>query len=105
LPAVEQGIMTHSPPSPDFPSPEFPSPDFPSPDAALADADAALRRARAALVAEIAAYPTPIAGCDAQFNHLLALRRQVSEAIRALETPVFVPTPRSPHPGAGVESR
>lgn len=61
--------------------------------------------ARDLLNAEIAAYPTPIAGCDAQFNHLLAERQRVLAAIRSLDDPVFVPTPRSPTPDAGVESR
>ncbi|HUF86672.1 MAG TPA: hypothetical protein VMM59_04755 [Thermohalobaculum sp.] len=52
--------------------------------------------ARAALEAEIRAYPTPIAGCDAQFNHLLAERRRVLAALRALDAPVHIPTPRAP---------
>ena len=46
-------------------------------------AEAALRDARQALDREIADYPTPIAGCDAQFNHLLAERRRVLAANRA----------------------
>lgn len=73
-----------------------------------ADIDAAqsmLRTAKEKLGAEIASYPTPIAGCDAQFNHLLSERQKVLEALRSLETPVFVPTPRSPTEFAGVESR
>lgn len=68
-------------------------------------ARAELLRARALLQAEITGYPTPIAGCDAAFNHLLAERTRVSNALAALDRDVFVPTPRSPHPGAGVESR
>ncbi len=73
-----------------------------------ADIDAAhamLRAAKEKLNAEITSYPTPIAGCDAQFNHLLAERQKVLEAMRTLETSVFVPTPRSPSEFAGVESR
>jgi hypothetical protein len=77
-------------------------PDFPD---LKAEAEAALRRARTALTEEIAAYPTPISGCDAQFNHLLAERRRLTLALQALESPVFIPTPRTPHADAGVESR
>ncbi|MFK7878786.1 hypothetical protein [Roseobacter sp.] len=61
--------------------------------------------ARTLLNAEISSYPTPISGCDAQFNHLLAERQKVLAAIHSLDTDVFVPTPRSPAPSAGVESR
>jgi chorismate mutase len=74
-------------------------------DTALAHARKALDTARACLAAEIAAYPTPISGCDAQFNHLLSQRSQISRAIAALEHDVFIPTPRTPAPFAGVESR
>lgn len=65
-------------------------------------AEAALVRARAALDREIAEYPTPISGCDAQFNHLLADRRRLSAALQALGQDVFVPTPRWP---GGAEAR
>ncbi|MDJ0995019.1 MAG: hypothetical protein QNI90_15690 [Dinoroseobacter sp.] len=71
----------------------------------LACALRALRRAQTAIASEIAAYPTPIAGCDAQFNHLLAERQRISAAIGALEDDFFIPTPRKPTPFAGVESR
>lgn len=64
-----------------------------------------LTRARRAINAEISQYPTPISGCDAQFNHLLAERQKVQEALSALTRHVFVPTPRSPSEFAGVESR
>lgn len=74
-------------------------------EAALKAALASLRQARTALSEEISAYPTPIAGCDAQFNHLLAERRRVLAALDALGEEVFIPTPRSPTPQAGVESR
>ena len=67
-----------------------------------AEAEAALRRARAALDREIGDYPTPIAGCDAQFNHLIAERRRLSGALEELRLPVAVPTPRWP---AHVEAR
>lgn len=59
-------------------------------------ARAQLHAARAALDAEIHGYPTPISGCDAQFNHLLAERQRVLAALRALDTQVRIPTPRAP---------
>lgn len=69
------------------------------------DAETALCAARAALELEISAYPTPISGCDAQFNHLLVDRRRLGEALTALGAEVFVATPRTPTPNAGIESR
>ena len=53
-----------------------------------------LRLAQSALVAEIKNYPTPIAGCDVQFNHLLEQKARVNAAIEALNTQIFTPTPR-----------
>ncbi len=38
-----------------------------------------------AVAAEIQAYPRPIAGCDAQFNHLLERRRLLWEELSRLE--------------------
>ena len=64
-----------------------------------------LRAAQKTLIHEIKNYPTPIAGCDVQFNHLLAERQKVLAAIQSLDEIVFVPTPRSPSPATGVESR
>ena len=61
-----------------------------------ARARAALVDAAEALDAEIRAYPTPVAGCDAQYNHLLAERRRVRRALDALDAPVHIPTPRAP---------
>jgi hypothetical protein len=55
-----------------------------------------LASARDALDAEIGAYPRPISGCDAQYNHLLAERRRIHEALAALEAEVHIPTPRAP---------
>ena len=63
---------------------------------AIVEARTSLQDAQARLGEEIAAYPTPIAGCDAQFNHLLAERRRVAAALRALDRPVHIPTPRAP---------
>jgi len=71
----------------------------------LTIARAELATAQRLLACEIRAYPTPISGCDAQFNHLLAERVRISDALAQLDASVFVPTPRSPSPGAGVESR
>lgn len=68
-------------------------------------AERALRSARRRLDREISAYPSPISGCDAQFNHLLAERRRLARAMSALGAEVFIPTPRHPTPGRGIESR
>ncbi len=57
-----------------------------------------LERAKKALDREIASYPAPVAGCDAQFNHLLAEQTRVGGALAALEVVPFVPTPRQPDP-------
>lgn len=62
----------------------------------VARARTALLDARADLDAEIRDYPTPISGCDAQYNHLLAERRRVHAALEALDADIHIPTPRSP---------
>ncbi|MGB5557292.1 MAG: hypothetical protein WBN04_04680 [Paracoccaceae bacterium] len=59
-------------------------------------AKAELQAAKQKIADEIAGYPTPIAGCDAQFNHLLAQRQKVTAALAALTADVRVPTPRQP---------
>lgn len=56
----------------------------------------ALLHARDKLDGEIRGYPTPISGCDAQYNHLLAERRRVHAALLALDADVHIPTPRAP---------
>jgi hypothetical protein len=61
-----------------------------------ARARAALAAAAAEIDAEMHAYPTPISGCDAQYNHLIAERRRVRRALEALDAPVHIPTPRAP---------
>ena len=71
----------------------------------LVVAHSELAAAKRMLDVEISTYPTPIAGCDVQFNHLLAARQKVRAAMAALDSDVWVPTPRSPTPHAGVESR
>ena len=64
----------------------------------LAAATEKLEAARKLIEAEIRSYPVPVAGCDAQFNHLVGMRGSVSEALTALERPRFVPTPRTLEP-------
>lgn len=61
-----------------------------------ARARAALQAAAAELDSEIHGYPTPVSGCDAQYNHLLAERRRVRRALDALDAEVHIPTPRAP---------
>jgi hypothetical protein len=57
----------------------------------------ALRVAQRNVLAEIGSYPRPIAGCDAQFNHLLDIRGRLCRALAALEEEIVIPTPRSPN--------
>ncbi|MEM1430113.1 MAG: hypothetical protein AAGG09_11700 [Pseudomonadota bacterium] len=64
-----------------------------------------LRAAQADLRAELSAYPTPVSGCDAQYNHLIGMRTAIGTALATLDGPAFVATPRRPSPDAGVESR
>lgn len=68
-------------------------------------AKAELQQARSLLADEIRQYPTPISGCDAQFNHLIGERQKIVDALCALDSVIFVPTPRTPSRFAGVESR
>ena len=72
---------------------------------ALKVAVAELQQARKLLAVEIAEYPTPISGCDAQFNRLLSDRTRIATAIRAAENQPFVATPRQLEPGVSLESR
>lgn len=53
-----------------------------------------LETAQSTLIAEIKNYPTPIAGCDVQFNHLIEERTRIAAALGALKAPLFTPTPR-----------
>jgi len=73
--------------------------------AALTLALQELQTARKCLRSEIAEYPTPISGCDEQFNRLLSDRTRIANAIQALESSPFVPTPRMLEPSAFLESR
>ena len=65
----------------------------------------ALKTAQEALSAELRAYPTPVSGCDAQYNYLIGQRGAIGAALDALAEPAFVATPRAPEFGVGVESR
>ena len=69
-----------------------------TPERLIDSATETLRRAKAAVEAEIRAYPRPISGCDAQFNHLLAQRQIVHEALLALAARPAIPTSRNPDP-------
>ncbi|MCJ8308401.1 MAG: hypothetical protein HRU27_06390 [Rhizobiaceae bacterium] len=60
----------------------------------VADATESLKRAQSTLISEIKNYPTPVAGCDVQYNHLLEEKARVTAALQALSTPMFTPTPR-----------
>ncbi|MEL6206814.1 MAG: hypothetical protein AAFR47_16080 [Pseudomonadota bacterium] len=71
----------------------------------LTQAIGELRAAQAMIQDELRAYPTPVSGCDAQFNHLVGQRNAIGAALAALAAPPFVATPRTPTLGAGVESR
>jgi predicted RNA-binding protein Jag len=64
-----------------------------------------LRDALTDLQDEMRAYPTPVSGCDAQYNYLIGQRGSVLAALQSLEEPQFVATPRTPDIGAGIESR
>jgi len=71
----------------------------------IVTARSALADAKQLLQSEISAYPTPISGCDAQYNHLIGERTRVLDAIGLLDSNIFVATPRTPLPTSGVESR
>lgn len=73
--------------------------------AEIAQAGRMLRTAMSSVSDELAAYPGPVSGCDAQYTHLLEIRSRLRNALNALEAEVFVATPRTLRPGAGVESR
>ena len=76
-----------------------------SSDEALAAARQALSMAHDAVAMEIRCYPTPISGCDAQFNRLLEMRAQSGQSRATLDAPAFVPTPRQLSPTGRYESR
>lgn len=53
-----------------------------------------LETAKRLVLAELSSYPTPVSGCDAQYNYLLSERTKILGALESLTSPVFVPTPR-----------
>ena len=63
-------------------------------EASVAQAVASLKLAQSTLISEIKNYPTPIAGCDVQFNHLLEEKARVNAALEALDKQLFTPTLR-----------
>lgn len=68
----------------------------PSVDGLIRSARAKLIRAQKLLNEEIAAYPPPIAGCDAQFNHMLAERRRLRIVLRVMDEEIPAATSRDP---------
>ena len=56
------------------------------------EARAALKDKLAALNAEIGAYPGPITGCDAQFNHMLEERTKLNVELSRLEAAMAMNT-------------
>lgn len=57
-----------------------------------------LARAQELLIEEIAAYPTPISGCDAQYIRLISDRTRLAGCLRVLDDQPFVATPRMLEP-------
>ena len=74
-------------------------------DECLAVAAAELKIARQLIQDEIRDYPTPVSGCDAQYNHLVGQRSAISDALTALNELPIVATPRIQQPGQWAESR
>jgi len=66
----------------------------------LAAAKAALERAKVELQIEIAEYPQPISGCDAQYVRLISDRTKIASCLRVIEDQPFVATPRMLEPAA-----
>lgn len=61
---------------------------------AIEEAQAALTRAKDLLQREIADYPQPISGCDAQYIRLISDRTRIASCLRVMEDQPFVATPR-----------
>ena len=51
----------------------------------LPELDTRLQQEKAAVIAEIRAYPPPIPACDAQFNHLTEQRSRLMVALNRLQ--------------------
>ena len=71
----------------------------------IAEAKKLLSHALTEIRFELENYPTPIAGCDAQYNHLLAERAKIEAALKAIGKDVFVATPRQLNPFDRIEQR
>ena len=69
-------------------------------EAALEAARAELETARRLLHQEIADYPTPISGCDAQYVRLMSDRTRILNCLHELDDQPFVATPRILEPQA-----
>ncbi|MGP1351742.1 MAG: hypothetical protein ACTS1Z_00325 [Parasphingopyxis sp.] len=67
---------------------------------ALERARTELQSALSLLLQEIADYPTPISGCDAQFIRLISDRTRIASSLRDLDDRPFVATPRKLEPEA-----
>ena len=67
---------------------------------AIAAARRELARAQELLIEEIAAYPTPISGCDAQYIRLISDRTRIASSLRDLDSQPFVATPRVLEPAS-----
>ena len=54
------------------------------------EARTSLQRELTRIGDELRAYPTPVAGCDAQYNHLLAERQRIRDSLAALDETTVV---------------
>ena len=68
-------------------------------------AEKQLRLAIKSISQELADYPTPISGCDVQYNHLLAQRAKLELVLHAFDKEIFVATPRQLNQGDEIETR
>ena len=73
-------------------------------EAALEAARAELDAARRLLQQEIADYPTPISGCDAQYVRLMSDRTRILNCLHELDDQPFVATPRILKPAAAAKA-
>lgn len=71
----------------------------------LTKAAQALTEARDLISRDLTDYPTPVSGCDAQYNRLISDRTRITNALAVLADRPFVATPRVMELGAKVESR
>ncbi len=76
----------------------------PSYEDALDETRTALEKARRLLLEEIADYPTPISGCDAQYVRLMSDRTRILNCLHELDDQPFVATPRILEPVAAAKA-